>query len=117
MAKKTIVTLVDDLDGTPIEGGGGESITFSINGRSYEIDLSAENAEAFRAALKPYTEAGRPVASGGRAPRGTGAARTATTSSRGDLAAARTWLREHGYEVGDRGRIPADLLEAYRAAK
>lgn len=61
MAQRTITTLVDDLDGTDLEPGSGETIRFGIDGRTYEIDLSADNAGALREALRPYTEAGRRI--------------------------------------------------------
>lgn len=56
-----MVTLVDDLDGTDIPRGLGETVRFSIDGRNYEIDLSDDNAAALRKALQPYTEAGRRI--------------------------------------------------------
>ncbi|VXB05237.1 Lsr2 family protein [Plantibacter sp. T3] len=59
MAQRTITTLVDDLDGTELERGSGETIRFGVDGRIYEIDLSTDNAAALRETLQPYTEAGR----------------------------------------------------------
>jgi hypothetical protein len=59
MAQRTVTTLVDDLDGTDLEGGSGETVRFGVDGRAYEIDLSDDNAAALREALQPYTEAGR----------------------------------------------------------
>lgn len=61
MAQRTITTLVDDLDGTDLERGSGETIRFGVDGRAYEIDLSDDNAAALREALQPYTEAGRRI--------------------------------------------------------
>lgn len=61
MAQRTITTLVDDLDGTDLERGSGETIRFGVDGRTYEIDLSDDNAQALREALQPYTEAGRRI--------------------------------------------------------
>jgi hypothetical protein len=61
MAKRTVTTLVDDLDGTDIPRGQGETVRFGIDGRNYEIDLTDENAAALRQALRPYVDAGRRV--------------------------------------------------------
>ena len=61
MAQRMITTLVDDLDGTELERGSGETIRFGVDGRSYEIDLSDDNAAALRDVLQPYTEAGRRI--------------------------------------------------------
>ncbi|MBD8102490.1 Lsr2 dimerization domain-containing protein [Plantibacter sp. CFBP 8775] len=61
MSKRTVITTVDDLDGTVLEPGGGETVRFAIDGRRYEIDLTAENAAALRDMLRPFTEAGRRV--------------------------------------------------------
>jgi hypothetical protein len=113
MARKVITTLVDDIDGQPIEEGKGETVPFSLDGVNYEIDLSDENAAALRTALEEYTDKGRRV---GRATGAKGAPRrSSSSSSKEDLGAARTWLREHGHEVSERGRISAALLEEYRA--
>lgn len=61
MAQRTITTLVDDLDGTDLERGSGETMRFGVDGRAYENDLSEHNAQALREALRPYTDAGRRV--------------------------------------------------------
>lgn len=113
MAKKTTVVLVDDIDGVEIENGKGETVFFAIDGVSYEIDLTDENASALRAAVQPYVEAGRRAARSTRT--GLSSSRGSRASSREDLGAAREWLRAHGHKVSDRGRIPAPLLEEYRA--
>lgn len=111
MAKKTTVILVDDIDGIEIEGGNGETVFFALDGISYEIDLSDKNAKSLRDALEPYVDAGRRTA---RSTRGTATAR-ASRSSKEDLGVVREWLRSHGHTVSDRGRIPASLMDEYRA--
>ena len=65
MARKVQVLLEDDIDGTP----GAETVLFSLDGKSYEIDLSEKNAEKLREAFAPWIGAGRRVSSpgGGRA--------------------------------------------------
>jgi hypothetical protein len=102
------VVLVDDLDGAPAE----ETVQFSLDGASYEIDLSADNAEALREALAPYLGHARRV--GGRR---TGGRRAAAASPRSsDSAAIRAWAKEQGLSVSERGRIPASIVEQYEAA-
>jgi Lsr2 len=115
MAQRTVVTLEDDIDGGPAE----ETITFALDGVSYEIDLNEDNAAALRDALAPYVGAGRRV--GGRASGTRGAARAARSAApaparRTDTAAVREWAREQGHQVSDRGRIPTHILEAYEQA-
>jgi len=61
MAKKQIAQLIDDLDGTILEGGDGVSLRFALEGRSYEIDLSDANAAKLRDALAPFIAAARPT--------------------------------------------------------
>ncbi|AEW94974.1 MULTISPECIES: histone-like nucleoid-structuring protein Lsr2 [Streptomycetaceae] len=109
MAQKVQVLLVDDISG----GEADETVTFALDGAQYEIDLSTENADKLRGLLADYVEAGRRV--GGRASRGRGrAARPAAGSA--DTAKIRAWAKENGYEVNDRGRVPASIREAYEKA-
>jgi len=112
MAKKTITILTDDLDGEELPLGT-RSTRFSLDGVEYEIDLSADNARALAAALSPYISAGRRV--GGA--RTASAPRTRTKSTDADrLQAIRSWAQGNGYTVGDRGRIKAEIVDAYDAA-
>ena len=68
MAQRVEVRLTDDLDGTRIPSGKGETVTFSLDGKSYEIDLTAKNARVLRKALRPYIDAGRPIKGSRRRP-------------------------------------------------
>jgi hypothetical protein len=61
MAKTVIVKLTDDLDG----GDADETVTFALDGRSYEIDVSSANAAKLRDAFRPFVEKARPKAGGG----------------------------------------------------
>lgn len=108
MAKnvETVVTLTDDLDGSKAD----RTLAFAVDGVAYEIDLSKRNARAFEKALAPYVEAARKVR---RTPRGRGA--SSRPNRRSNLGEIRTWAREQGYEISDRGRIPAAIIEAYDA--
>ena len=114
MAQKVQILLVDDIDG----GDASETVEFGLDGATYEIDLSESNAQALRDKLAAYISEGRKVSGrrrqssgGGRTSRGRGA-------SNGEPAAAevREWARSNGYEVPDRGRVSADVKEAYAAA-
>ncbi|WP_156759944.1 histone-like nucleoid-structuring protein Lsr2 [Microbacterium karelineae] len=111
MARKIIHQLVDDIDGTVLEIGQGESVHFSLDGRSYEIDLTDEHATQLRDALAPFVKAGRRAGGAARSARPRGAA-----AGKHDLGAVRAWARENGHEVSDRGRVPSAILEAYEAA-
>lgn len=108
MAQRRIVELIDDLDDTTIEDGGTQ--TFSLNGSTYEIDLSSDNLEKLREALAPFITAGRRVRSS------TPRASRAKARSAEDLNAVREWARANGYTVSDRGRVAADIVAAYRAS-
>ena len=113
MAKKVTVTLVDDFDG---EATADETVEFGLDGVSYEIDLSSKNAAKLRNDLKQWVEAGRRV--GGRR---RGRAASATGKGRGSIdreqsAAIREWARRNGHNVSTRGRIPADVIDAFHAA-
>jgi hypothetical protein len=100
------VTLVDDLDGSE----AAETIKFSFDGKSYEIDLSKSNAKILRGALRPFTEHAR---SSRRTRKGQG--RTKKTGTH-DPAEVRAWAKAHRVKVAPRGRIAADVVERWRAA-
>jgi hypothetical protein len=103
------IRLIDDLDG----GTAAETVGFGIDGKNYEIDLSSGNAGKLRDALASYVAAAR--RSGGR--RGGGSAGNAPARrppiDREQNQAIRDWARKRGMKVSDRGRIPAEVLDAY----
>lgn len=101
------VAIVDDIDQSP----NAETVTFSLNGRRYEIDLAKKNRQAFEKALKPYIDAAQTVSTRRTASRGRRAGRP-----KRDLAAIREWAHEQGYEVSDRGRVAQAIVEEYDAA-
>ncbi|GAA0476664.1 Lsr2 family protein [Streptomyces stramineus] len=105
MAQRVVVTLSDDIDG----GEAAETVTFGLDGKSYEIDLNTANAKKLRVALAPYLEAGRKQSRSGRAYR--------RTSVAADPSAVRAWARSHGMDVPPRGRIPKRVYEAFNAAE
>ncbi len=113
MARKIVHQLVDDLDGTVLEIGEGETLTFSLDGIAYEIDLTEVNASALRDALAPYVAAGRRISASQSA---SASGRKRRRSGQKDYGAIRAWAKENGYSVSERGRVPASVLEAYNAA-
>jgi hypothetical protein len=110
MAQTTIVQLIDDIDGKLAD----ETVTFSLDGVTYEIDLSTKNAGKLRKAFTPYVEKARKAGArrAGRSIRRTGAR---TTHNRERAADIRAWARQHGITVNDRGRIPAQIIQAYES--
>lgn len=112
MATKRVTQLIDDLDGTVLEEGDGKQIAFSIEGRSYEIDLSDSNADDLYRAFAPYVEGARSVGSAGAGR----SQRASRPKSDVDLTAVREWARANGHTVSDRGRVPATIIDAYKTA-
>ncbi|MFF3416808.1 Lsr2 family protein [Streptomyces sp. NPDC002698] len=108
MAQRTVVLLTDDLTG----GDADETLAFSIDGKSYEIDLNDKNAAKLRKALAPFVEAGRKQSTKAAA----GARRGAPKPAGEDTAVIREWAKQNGLEVNDRGRVPASIREAYHKA-
>ena len=106
MATKTNVLLIDDLTQEPAD----TTVRFGLNGTDYEIDLTNENAEEFREMLDTYMHAGRKV--GGTRRRRRGSSPVADV----DPKAVRAWAAAKGYEVSNRGRVPADVVKAFKAA-
>jgi hypothetical protein len=108
MAQKVQVILVDDIDG----GSAEETVSFSLDGVSYEIDLSGTNAAKLRDTFAPYVGTARRV--GGRS--ATGRTRGRRRSGDNRTAQIREWARANGHKVNERGRIAADLVAAYDKA-
>jgi hypothetical protein len=117
MARQVITTLIDDLDGKPAD----RTVEFSLDGVGYTIDLSDENAGKLRKSLDPFISAGTRVGRGGsprraagRTPNGSGGGRAG--GDRDQNKAIRDWAVQNGYQVSERGRIPQNVADAYRAA-
>jgi hypothetical protein len=111
MAQITEVRLLDDLDG----GEAAESVSFSLDGKSYEIDLNEKHAAALRDAFAPFIgsarRAGGPAA--GSRPRMSTRTSTGAGRPREETAPIREWATANGLEVSSRGRISSTVLEAY----
>ena len=109
MAKKVMVSLVDDLEG----GTADETVGFGLDGKTYEIDLSSANASKLRESLAEFVAVARKAGGGRRGRRATGTGSARATVDREQSQAIRAWARGQGIEVSDRGRIPADVVAAY----
>ncbi len=111
MAQQVVVKLVDDIDGSEAV----ETVTFGLDGRTYEIDLNDRHAEELRQALGVYLEHARRVG-------GSGSGRTRRSTAGGsaggslDNKAIRVWAEENGVAVPARGRIPRTVVEQWREA-
>ena len=106
MAQRVSIELEDDLDGGPAD----ETLRFGLGGAEYEIDLSKKNASKFRWQIAPYIEHAR------RAGRGQRRRPVRPASSRERSGDIRTWAKDQGIPVSERGRIPASVVEQYQAA-
>lgn len=111
MAQKVVVELVDDLDGTASQDVA--TVTFGLDGVQYEIDLNDDHADQLRDLLASYVAAGRRT--GGRTKRQTTATTTkpAGPGNREQTKAIRDWARQNGFDLADRGRIPAHVIDAF----
>jgi hypothetical protein len=108
MVKKVTVALVDDLDG---KSPADETVRFSLDDVSYEIDLTAQHAEKLRGSLKDWIHASRRVAGRQRRSPRSGFSRETEGS-----AVIRDWARRNGHPVSDRGRIPRAVIDAFNSA-
>ena len=102
----SITQITDDMDGS----SDAVTIEFSYKGIEYTIDLAQKNEAKFDKALGPFIAAAAKVG-GGRKTRGA----SSKDSPRKNLAGVREWARANGYEISERGRVPAAVLEAYDA--
>lgn len=111
MAQRVITQLISDLSGDEIAQGKGETVEFSYRGTSYKIDLTDKEAAGFDKAIAMYLEHASKV--GGRRTR---SASTGASKSDYNAKDVRAWAKSQGIEVPERGRIPGDVVEQYRAA-
>lgn len=106
MAQKVNIVLVDDIDGTDAT----ETVTFGLDGTTYEIDLNDTNAAALREAVSGYVGHARKV-TGTR-----GRKKSSAPASGPSARELRDWARSNGFEVSERGRVPAEVRDAFDAA-
>jgi hypothetical protein len=105
VARKVVVTVIDDLDGA----SAAETVSFGIDGVGYEIDLSEANARELRAGLDKWIPFARRV--GGR-----GRVKASAAGRQKDAKVVREWARRNGHDVPERGRISSVVLQAYQRA-
>lgn len=98
MARRTHIEIIDDIDGTEAAG----SVDFALDGVKYTIDLSEDNAEKLRSDFAPWIEKATE--------------RSSKKSARTETQKIRAWAKENGIEIRDRGRISAEIVEAYYLA-
>jgi hypothetical protein len=121
MARTTIVQLTDDIDGSEAD----QTVEFSYKGKLYSLDLNDKNASELDDVLAPYIAAAEKA--GGVQSRAGGRSSRSGSSRRGPSASGRTangpdpkdvraWAETNGVQVSARGRIPAGVIEQYKAA-
>jgi Lsr2 len=107
MAQKIQTLFIDDIDGGEADG----TVRFGLDGTEYEIDLDAKHNQELHAALATYVAHARRA--GGPAKR---AARGRRAAQVVDTGKVRGWAKDNGYDIKERGRIPAEILAKYQAA-
>lgn len=109
MAQKTVIMLEDDIDGGPAD----ETVSFSLDGTSYEIDLNAANAAKLRDSFAGWVGAARKA---GRAGSSGPARRSRSRGGNDRVAQIRAWAKSNGIKVSERGRVSADVVAQWEAA-
>ena len=113
MAREVIEKLVDDLDG----GDATETVSFALDGTSFEIDLSKKNATAFRKLFDRYVKAGRRSSpAGGRRRKAAASTNGSKPKREFDIAQLREWAGANDVTVPARGRIPQAVVDQYKQA-
>lgn len=110
MAQRVVTLLIDDLTGE--ESEDVTNVRFSVAGTDFEIDLNDKNHAEFMNALAPYMNNARRI----KRSRKAGDSSRASNASSQKTPEIRAWAKEQGYEVNDRGRVPANVREAYESA-
>ncbi|GGG07237.1 protein lsr2 precursor [Rhodococcoides trifolii] len=113
MARRTTVQMIDDVDGSLIKEGQGETVEFSLGGVSYTIDLNHKHANELYDQFAFWVEHAEKTG-GRKARRSTTAA--APKKGRQDLQDVRAWAKDNGFAVSARGRISQEIQDAYDAA-
>lgn len=101
--KYQVVEVLSDISGEK----GASTVTYSVNGQSYSIDLTEPEAKEFHEMLSPYIS----VSSVGkrRGPR--------LRSTPEETARIREWAQRTGHQLTPAGRIPAETRIAYADAQ
>ena len=117
MAQKVQIHVVCDLHADEVDGT--ETITFALDGSSYDIDVCDSHAAELRDAFAPFVGAARRsgrTATAGQRRGARGASRATGAGDKNRVAEIREWARKNGHQVSERGRIAATVLAAYEAA-
>ncbi len=110
MAQKNVTIIIDDITGKQLPDGAGETVSFSLDGVRYELDVDSKSAGRLRSVLAPYIKAGRRL-------HGSRGVRARQVKTANDPAAVRAWAASNGVEVNARGRTsPAHVVEQFEAA-
>ncbi len=137
MSTRMLQVLTDDYDDVELKPGQGQTVTFSLQGQAYEIDLSDKNLKKLQGELAGWIDKARPAStarSGSRARAVRGAGRPAErrggagsrgaagrgaasrSAAAGESQAIREWARSNGHQVSERGRISSEIRAAYAQA-
>ncbi|WKD60008.1 histone-like nucleoid-structuring protein Lsr2 [Corynebacterium caspium] len=112
MARKEVIKYFDDLDGTELDSSQVNILRFAFQGKSYYLDLSPENAEEFQEIMERYIQHAHVDTAAS-----TGNSRNNTIARRDyNPTKVRVWARQAGYQISERGKIPHEIIAAYRAA-
>lgn len=106
MAQRVQVTLEDDIDG----GEAVSTVSFSIDGVAYEIDLNQKNRDKLDKAVGPFVQSARQLRVAGRGRPGRGGRNRSA-----DNPAIRAWAKSKGMALSERGRIPGQVVAAWEA--
>ncbi|MXG88415.1 Lsr2 dimerization domain-containing protein [Nocardioides flavescens] len=114
MAQRVITQLVDDITGEDIADGKGETVTYSLDGQQYSIDLTTKNADKFRGLFQDYIAVSQKQ---GRKSSTRSSSRTQAAATDGPSAKdLRDWAKSNGLDVPERGRIPQAVRDAFDSA-
>lgn len=111
--QRTVVTVIDDHTGNPIKDGDHVRITLAIDGKVRVLDLSSKSAKEFHADVGPWFESASPEPTARKRGAAKGSAASAGAASAQQI---RDWANDNGYTVSPRGRIPFQVVDAYREA-
>lgn len=88
-----------------------ETVSFSLDGVDYRINLSSTNAHRLRATFQAWIQSARRVGAANN--RG---ATEDSSRSRKDTFEIRIWARKHGMPISNKGRIATDIVTAFNQA-
>jgi hypothetical protein len=119
VATVTRFEFVDDIDGKPLDVEDVNVVQWAWLGVEYEFETSTANLDRIENGRLPVsTLLAKSRRTGGRkkSPSQSSASKPATSAGGTDTKAIREWAQQNGYEVSDRGRIPANIVEAFTSA-